>query len=212
MNKKIYFTPGPSQLYFTVEEHIKNALKKNILSISHRSKTFKILYEECIENIKILFNLNKNYHIAFTSSANEIWERIIQNLIVKTSIHYVNGSFSKKFYDYTKMYNIKIVASSAKEAPPTFFQGLIVHPLNPKAWLMIATASASFIPKDMTPLEAAIVLAPTFFVIQLTLHPIWCFFGSWVADRISGTIYKRFFVVIIMALTLLSVLLIVLSD
>ena len=116
MNKKIYFTPGPSQLYFTVEEHIKNALKKNILSISHRSKTFKILYEECIENIKILFNLNKNYHIAFTSSANEIWERIIQNLIVKTSIHYVNGSFSKKFYDYTKMYNInsKIIESFNK--------------------------------------------------------------------------------------------------
>ncbi len=115
-------------------------------------------------------------------------------------------------YLAVKMYNIKIVSSSAKEIPPTFFQGLIVHPLNPKAWLMIATASASFIPKDMAPLEAAIVLAPTFFVIQLILHPIWCFFGSWVADRISGTIYERFFVVIIMTLTLLSVLLIVLSD
>ena len=115
-------------------------------------------------------------------------------------------------YLAVKMYNIKIVSSSAKEAPPTFFQGLIVHPLNPKAWLMIATASASFIPKEMAPFEAAIVLAPTFFVIQLILHPIWCFFGSWVADRISGTIYERLFVVIIMTLTLLSVLLIVLSD
>ena len=31
MNKKIYFTPGPSQLYFTVEEHIKNALKKKYI-------------------------------------------------------------------------------------------------------------------------------------------------------------------------------------
>lgn len=113
MKNKIYFTPGPSQLYFTVEEHIKNALKKDILSISHRSKIFKILYQECVENIKILFNLNSNYHIAFTSSANEIWERIIQNLIIKTSIHYVNGSFSKKFFDYTKKYKInsKIIES-----------------------------------------------------------------------------------------------------
>ena len=57
MKNKIFFTPGPSQLYFTVEEHIKNALKKDILSISHRSKAFKILYQECVENIKILHTM-----------------------------------------------------------------------------------------------------------------------------------------------------------
>ena len=100
MKNKIFFTPGPSQLYFTVEEHIKNALKKDILSISHRSKAFKILYQECVENIKILFNLNNNYHVAFTSSAYEIWERIIHNLIFRKSNHLINGSFSKKFYDF----------------------------------------------------------------------------------------------------------------
>ena len=31
--KQIFFTPGPSELFFTVEEHIKNGLKKNIYSI-----------------------------------------------------------------------------------------------------------------------------------------------------------------------------------
>ena len=110
------------------------------------------------------------------------------------------------------MYNIKIVSSSAKEAPPTFFQGLIVHPLNPKAWLMIATASASFIPNTMTPLEAALVLAPTFFSVQLVLHPMWCLFGSWVADKIAGTVYERVFILAIIGLTFLSVLLIILSE
>ena len=39
-----YFTAGPSQLYYTVEEHIKNALKSQIPSISHRSKQFENLY------------------------------------------------------------------------------------------------------------------------------------------------------------------------
>ena len=106
MKNKIYFTPGPSQLYFTVEEHIKEALKKNILSISHRSNMFKSLHKECIENIKTLLELNEDYYIAFTSSANEVWERIIQNLISKSSIHFVNGSFSKKFFDFTKNYNL----------------------------------------------------------------------------------------------------------
>ena len=90
MKKKIYFTPGPSELYFTVEGHLKKALKNNILSISHRSNTFKSLYQECVENIKTLFNLHDDYHIAFTSSANEIWERIIQNLIETSSIHFIN--------------------------------------------------------------------------------------------------------------------------
>ena len=106
MKNNIDFTPGPSQLYFTVEEHIKKALKKNILSISHRSNVFKCLHKECIENIKTLFGLNEDYYIAFTSSANEVWERIIQNLIRKSSIHFVNGSFSKKFFDFTENYNL----------------------------------------------------------------------------------------------------------
>ncbi len=111
-----------------------------------------------------------------------------------------------------KMYNNRIASSEVNELPPTFLQGLMVHPLNPKAWLMIATASASFVPKSMTPLEAAMVLAPTFLVVQLILHPTWCFFGSWVASRISGTVFERIFIITIMALTFLSILLVVLSD
>ena len=68
--KQIFFTPGPSELFFTVEEHIKNGLRKNIFSISHRSNEFKIIYESCVNNLKELINIPDDYHVSFLSSAN----------------------------------------------------------------------------------------------------------------------------------------------
>jgi phosphoserine aminotransferase len=95
--KKIYFTPGPSQLYFTVEEHLKKALKNDIPSISHRGKVFEEIFKNTTDNLRSLLQIPKDYHIFFTSSATEIWERIGQNLIERESFHFVNGAFSEKF-------------------------------------------------------------------------------------------------------------------
>ena len=81
MKNNIFFTPGPSQLYFTVYDHVKKAFADQIPSISHRSVRFQKIYQNCVLNIKHIFNLPVDYHVVFTSSANEIWERIIQNLI-----------------------------------------------------------------------------------------------------------------------------------
>jgi phosphoserine aminotransferase len=99
MSKKVFFTPGPSGLYYTVEEHIKQALKEYVPSISHRSKAFEAIYAEAVENVKLLLNIPKEHHIFFTGSATEIWERIIQNLVARESYHLVNGSFSKRFQE-----------------------------------------------------------------------------------------------------------------
>ncbi|MFY0626658.1 MAG: aminotransferase class V-fold PLP-dependent enzyme [Reichenbachiella sp.] len=95
---KIFFTPGPSALYFTVEQHIKNALKENIPSISHRSKEYVKMHQSTIEGIRELLSVPDNFNIGFTSSATEIWERSIENLVNENSFHFVNGSFSEKFY------------------------------------------------------------------------------------------------------------------
>ena len=104
--KKIFFTPGPSHLFFSVQDHIKEGLKRNIFSISHRSKEFKKIYESCIIKLKSFLEIPENYNICFLSSANEIWERIIQNLVLNSSTHLVNGAFSKKFYDFAIMNKI----------------------------------------------------------------------------------------------------------
>jgi phosphoserine aminotransferase len=93
------FTPGPSQLYFTVADHARQAFKNGIPSISHRSKQFETISKEATDGLRELLGIPSEHHIFFTSSATEIWERIIQNLVSETSLHLVNGSFSKRFYE-----------------------------------------------------------------------------------------------------------------
>jgi phosphoserine aminotransferase len=99
MNPKINFTPGPSQLYFTVEGHIRTAFREGVPSLSHRSKKFEGYYKETVDGLRELLNLPSDYHIYFTGSATEIWERLIQNLVEENSFHLVNGSFSKRFFE-----------------------------------------------------------------------------------------------------------------
>lgn len=99
MSHHINFTPGPAQLYFTVEDHMRRAFRDGIPSLSHRSKKFEAIYKEADEGLRALLNLPEGYQIFFTGSATEIWERIIQNLVAEKSFHLVNGSFSKRFYE-----------------------------------------------------------------------------------------------------------------
>jgi phosphoserine aminotransferase len=98
--KKSFLTPGPSELYFTAADHIREALQHNICEISHRSKAFQDIVQHTITQLRTLFDIPADYHIVFTASATEIWERIIQNLSAKHTYHLVNGSFSSKFYDF----------------------------------------------------------------------------------------------------------------
>lgn len=100
MSNKIYFTPGPSQLFHTFEEHLKKALLLDVPSISHRSKQFISVVQETTEALNELLDLPEGYAIYFLNSANEAWDRIIQNLVISHSHHFANGSFSKKFHDF----------------------------------------------------------------------------------------------------------------
>lgn len=99
------FTPGPSQLYFTVADHVKSALKEGISSISHRSGQFEKIYREASEGLKQLLGIPDEFYILFTASATEIWERSIQNLVSENSYHFVNGAFSKKCFEIAVQLN-----------------------------------------------------------------------------------------------------------
>ena len=99
MKHHVNFTPGPSQLFFTVSDHVKHALKDGIPSLSHRSKQFEQISQQTTSGLRELLNIPPDCHIFFTGSATEIWERIFQNLVEKTSFHLVNGSFSKRFQE-----------------------------------------------------------------------------------------------------------------
>jgi len=120
-NRTINFTPGPSQLYFTVEDHAKAAFKEGIPSLSHRSKQFEALYREVTVGLRALLGVPDNFHVLFTGSATEIWERIIQNLVERKSLHLVNGSFSKRFFEVAVQLNRN--SEKIEAEPGTGFKG-----------------------------------------------------------------------------------------
>jgi phosphoserine aminotransferase len=85
MTNKVYFTPGPSELFPTVPQHMQAAMAHKIGSISHRSQQFKDIYAQAEKGLRTLLQLPDNFEILFVSSANEIWERAIQNTVEKES-------------------------------------------------------------------------------------------------------------------------------
>ncbi len=103
-----YFTPGPSGLYYTVEQHLKQALRSGIMSITHRGSEFKRIYKEVDTNLREILELPDNYSILFTNSATEVWDLSAESLVENKSVHFVNGAFSEKFYN--------VVNNSDKEA------------------------------------------------------------------------------------------------
>ncbi|GAA4441948.1 phosphoserine transaminase [Pontibacter saemangeumensis] len=99
MNNKIYFTPGPSELYPTVPQHMQTALQEKIGSISHRSKQFQEIFAHAVAGLRQLLQLPDTYEVLFLASATEVWERAIQNNVRQESFHLVNGSFSDRFFE-----------------------------------------------------------------------------------------------------------------
>ena len=70
------------------------------------------------------------------------------------------------------------VAVAVGQGPFSFRHGVIVHPLNPKAWVMVILAWSQFAPA-LGPLEVQLVLVTAgFAIIQLLFHTMWCFSGA----------------------------------
>ncbi len=127
---KINFTPGPSQLYFTTESHVKSAFKTGIPSISHRSKEFESIYAEAVNGLKEFLQIPGGFHVVFTGSATEIWERSLQSLVADQSLHFVNGAFSKKYFEIAEQLGKHPVAVNAKEG--LAFKGLPIPDCDPE--------------------------------------------------------------------------------
>ena len=98
----IHFTPGPSEIYFTVQDHLKRAFRDHIPSLSHRSQKFEEIYMEATSGLRELLGIPKDFYVTFTASATEIWERSIQSLVQDQSFHLVNGAFSRKYFQISQ--------------------------------------------------------------------------------------------------------------
>lgn len=95
---KIFFTPGPTQLYPEIKNYIDDAISENILSINHRSIDFTEIFKSTAASVRKLLNIPDNFLIFFLGSATECMDKIIQNIVEKKSFHFVNGAFAERFY------------------------------------------------------------------------------------------------------------------
>jgi len=97
----ISFYPGPSRVHDDIPKYVKDAHRKGLLSMNHRSHEFMALCEKTISLLKEKLDIPSSYSVFFTSSATECWEIIAQSLIKKESLHIFNGAFGEKWFEYT---------------------------------------------------------------------------------------------------------------
>ena len=111
-----------------------------------------------------------------------------------------------------KVANLRLNPGGAADAAPKFHMGLVIHPLNPKAWAMITAGFTNFVEPGTSSLEATAIIAVVLFAVQAVFHPIWTFGGDRIAATVAGTKYERYLMWTLAALTVASVLLVLFSG
>ncbi len=102
--------------------------------------------------------------------------------------------------------NSQLATPDADGVAPGFAAGLLVHPLNPKAWAMITAGFTNFAAPGTPVLEATATIAICLFAAQIVLHPLWTLGGDRLAHAVAGTTAERYLMWSLAALTVASVL------
>lgn len=92
------------------------------------------------------------------------------------------------------------------ERAPSLAAGLVVHPLNPKAWAMLITIFTNFVPADAPILPTTATVATLLLVVQCICAPIWAGGGVLIARLIAGTAAERYVMAALAVLTAATVL------
>ena len=108
--------------------------------------------------------------------------------------------------------NMRISAKTSDRPAPGFLSGLIVHPLNPKAWALITTGFTNFVDPISPVFYSTATVAFCLFGIQVVCHPIWTLFGERIAILVSGSVYERYLMLFFAALTVIFVSLAIVSS
>jgi threonine/homoserine/homoserine lactone efflux protein len=105
-----------------------------------------------------------------------------------------------------KVANMRLGTQSSAGDAPGFLAGLIVHPLNPKAWAMIVGGFTAFVAPGTPTLEATATIAAILLACQLLLHPLWTLAGDWIARTVANTRAEPYLMWTLAGLTVASVL------
>lgn len=110
-----------------------------------------------------------------------------------------------------KVANLRLSPGSGEsEQPPGFAAGLLVHPLNPKAWAMIVAGFTNFVTHATPALQATATIAICLLAAQAVFHPIWTYAGDRIARTVAGKPAEKYLMRTLAALTVASVLYVVL--
>ena len=102
--------------------------------------------------------------------------------------------------------NMRLSSGEPSVDAPGFWSGLLVHPLNPKAWAMILVGFTNFVDSDTKTFYATLYIAASLLIIQIICHPIWTLFGDRIAKFIIGKKYERVFMWFLALVTVIFVL------
>lgn len=105
-----------------------------------------------------------------------------------------------------KVANLRLSVGETEAAAPRFTAGLIVHPLNPKAWAMTVSCFTAFVGPEIPTFTATATVAAVLLACQLALHPLWTLGGSAIARTVAGTRTEPYLMWTLAALTVASVL------
>lgn len=105
-----------------------------------------------------------------------------------------------------KVAHMRLNTQAGGEGAPGFLSGLIVHPLNPKAWAMIVGGFTAFVAPGTSTFEATATIALVLLGCQVVLHPIWTFAGDRIARTVAGTALEPYLMRSLAVLTVASVL------
>lgn len=105
-----------------------------------------------------------------------------------------------------KVANLRLGQGRETGTAPGFKAGLIVHPLNPKAWAMIIGGFTAFVAPETPAFTATATIAAVLLGCQIILHPIWTLAGDGIARTVAGTRGEPYLMWTLAALTVASVL------
>ena len=89
-----------------------------------------------------------------------------------------------------------------------FRNGLFVHPLNPKAWVMCVLAWGKFAPALGDFSVQLLVVILTFAICQLCLHSLWCWLGTIMGKSLRNNVrLTRAIIISTVIIVLMAVLL-----
>lgn len=105
-----------------------------------------------------------------------------------------------------KVANLRLGQGDPAANVPGFSAGLIVHPLNPKAWAMIVGSFTAFVGPDVPTLTATATVAAVSLACQLVMHPLWTLGGAAIARTVAGTNAEPYLMWTLAGVTVASVL------